>query len=79
MDVIVDDIAERAAQLGSKAIATLEEFKQLSEIKEHPNQYPDANKMLSNLFADHEKLSAAQEPMLIQSMKSTTTSRLMTF
>lgn len=54
LEVIVDDVAERIPQLGGKAIATLEEFKQLTRLKEDAGQYPDANKMLSNLLNDHE-------------------------
>jgi len=56
LDVIVDDIAERIPQLGGKAIATLEEFAKLSRIKEDAGEYPDANKMLSNLLADIEAI-----------------------
>jgi starvation-inducible DNA-binding protein len=56
LDVIVDDVAERIPQLGGKAMATLEEFGALSRIKEDAGQYPDANKMLSNLLADHETI-----------------------
>ncbi len=56
LDVIVDDVAERIPQLGGKAVATLEEFAKLSRIKEDTGQYPDADKMLSNLLADHEAI-----------------------
>jgi len=56
LDVIVDDVAERLPQLGSKTIATMEEFGRLSRIKEDAGKYPDANKMLSNLLADHETI-----------------------
>jgi starvation-inducible DNA-binding protein len=56
LDVIVDDVAERIPQLGGKAIATIEEFAQLARIKEDAGQYPDANKMLSNLLSDHESI-----------------------
>lgn len=56
LDVIVDDVAERMPQLGGKAIATLGEFQELSQIKEDTGQYPDADKMLSNLLADHEAI-----------------------
>ncbi len=56
LDVIIDDIAERIPQLGGKAIATVEEFKELTRLKEDPGQYPDSNKMLSNLLNDHESV-----------------------
>lgn len=54
IDAFVDEIAERIPQLGGKTIATLEEFKKIARIKEDPGQYPDSDKMLSNLLADHE-------------------------
>lgn len=56
LDVIVDDVAERIPQLGGKAVATLKEFQELSQINEDIGQYPDADKMLSNLLADHEAI-----------------------
>ena len=54
LNVFVDDVAERAWQLGGKSLGTLAEFTQHSRIKEHPGQYPAATAMLSNLLADHE-------------------------
>jgi len=54
LNVFVDDVAERARQLGGKAWGTLSEFTQHSRIKEHPGQYPVATAMLANLLADHE-------------------------
>jgi starvation-inducible DNA-binding protein len=56
LDATVDDIAERIPQLGGKAIATMEEFKQLARLKEDVGQYPEANNMLSNLLNDHEAI-----------------------
>jgi starvation-inducible DNA-binding protein len=54
LEVIIDDVAERIPQLGGKAVATLDEFKRSARLKEDPGQYPDSNKMLSNLLSDHE-------------------------
>lgn len=54
LDEIVDDIAERARQLGGNALGTLSEFQKRARIKEHPNEYPDARTMISNLLDDHE-------------------------
>ncbi len=54
LNVFVDDVAERARQLGGKSLGTLAEFTQHARIKEHPGQYPVATAMLSNLLADHE-------------------------
>lgn len=56
LDTIVDDVAERIPQLGGKAIATMEELIELTRLKEDAGQYPDANKMLSNLLNDHESV-----------------------
>ena len=55
----VDDVAERARQLGGKAWGCLAEFTQHARIKEHPGQYPAATAMLSNLLADHEAVIRA--------------------
>lgn len=56
LDVIVDELAERIPQLGGKAAATMEEFNHAARISEDPGQFPDANKMISNLLADHEAI-----------------------
>lgn len=54
LDGIVDEVAERARQLGGKSVATLVEFSKNARIKEHPNEYPDVQTMISNLLNDHE-------------------------
>ncbi len=51
---MVDRVAERARSLGGKALGTLKEFLDETRLKETPAQYPNAEKMLSNLLADHE-------------------------
>lgn len=56
LEIIIDDVAERIPQLGGKAVATLEEFKQLTRLKEDVGQYPNSNKMLTNLLDDHETI-----------------------
>lgn len=56
LEVIIDDVAERIPQLGGKTVATLEEFKQLTRLKEDVGRFPDANKMLTNLLEDHETI-----------------------
>jgi starvation-inducible DNA-binding protein len=56
LDGMVDDVAERARQLGGKSLGTLEEFARHSNINEHPGQYPDAQAMISNLLKDHETI-----------------------
>lgn len=56
LDTVVDDVAERARQLGGRALGTLAEFIQRTRLKESPGEWPDAEKMLRNLLADHEAL-----------------------
>ncbi len=50
----IDEVAERISKLGSNAIGTLEEFKELTTIKEHPNKYPSSKEMILELLEDHE-------------------------
>ncbi len=54
LDDIIDDVAERARQLGGNSVATLAEFLQLARLKEQPGEYPDARTMLDQLLADHQ-------------------------
>jgi starvation-inducible DNA-binding protein len=54
LDEMVDEIAERARQLGGKSLGTLDEFARYSSINEDPGQNPDAQAMISNLLKDHE-------------------------
>src|SRR5919201_5650951 len=56
LDEMVDDIAERARQLGGKSLGTLDEFVRHSSINEHPGQYPEAQKMIENLLKDQETI-----------------------
>src|SRR5262245_38550604 len=56
IDDFVDEVAERARQLGGHSVATLTEFAEESRLKEHPGQYPSAEEMLENLLADHEAI-----------------------
>jgi starvation-inducible DNA-binding protein len=56
LDDFVDDVAERARQLGGHSVATLSEFVEEARLKEHPGQYPAAEEMLENLLADHEAI-----------------------
>jgi starvation-inducible DNA-binding protein len=54
LDEMVDEIAERARQLGGKSLGTLDEFVRYSSINEDPGHNPDAQTMISNLLKDHE-------------------------
>jgi len=56
LDDFVDDVAERARQLGGHSVATLGEFTEAARLKEHPGQYPAAEEMLENLLGDHETI-----------------------
>jgi starvation-inducible DNA-binding protein len=54
LDDFVDDIAERARQLGGRAFGTLAEFAKTSRLTEQPGAVPAAKEMLATLLADHE-------------------------
>jgi starvation-inducible DNA-binding protein len=56
LNVVVDDVAERARSLGGWALGTLKEFSQHARLNEHPDQYPNAREMIANLLADHETI-----------------------
>ena len=56
IEEMIDEIAERARQLGGKSFGTMEEFVRHSSIKEDPGDYPDANRMIANLLTDHESI-----------------------
>src|SRR5438105_6276304 len=56
LDEIVDRVAERARQLGGKALGTMEEYQRHTDLTEEPGRYPDPQTMLSNLLKDHEKI-----------------------
>jgi starvation-inducible DNA-binding protein len=54
LNEIVDEVAERARQLGATALGTLREFVEKGRLTEQPGTYPEAMTMISNLLADHE-------------------------
>jgi starvation-inducible DNA-binding protein len=54
LNVVVDEVAERARSLGGWAFGTLAEFSQHARLEEHPGHYPSAREMVANLLADHE-------------------------
>ena len=56
LEVIMDDVAERARIVGGHALGTLGEFLRFTRLKEHPGQYPVAREMISNLLHDHETI-----------------------
>jgi starvation-inducible DNA-binding protein len=54
LNEFVDDIAERARQLGGRAFGTLAEFAKSARLTEQPGAAPAAKEMLATLLADHE-------------------------
>jgi starvation-inducible DNA-binding protein len=56
IDEMIDEVAERARQLGGKSLGTLDEFVRHSSINEDPGQNPDPQTMISNLLKDHETI-----------------------
>lgn len=53
----IDEIAERASQLGGMAIGTTSEFSKLSVLKEAPGKNPANNlDMVKELLGDHETI-----------------------
>ena len=56
---VVDDVAERARQLGGRAFGTLAEFTKSARLTEQPGTAPAAKEMLATLLADHEAIIRA--------------------
>ncbi|MGV2828322.1 Dps family protein [Myxosarcina sp. GI1(2024)] len=52
----IDETAERIRALGGYPVGTAEGFVKLGTIREHPNDLPDANKMVERLVVDHEQI-----------------------
>lgn len=50
----IDQIAERIGKLCQKTIGTMDEFLNLSPIKENPGKYPSSKDILKELLNDHE-------------------------
>lgn len=53
---ITDSLAERIRMIGGYACGTLNEFKGMTRINEHPGQQPDTPAMLTQLIVDHERV-----------------------
>jgi starvation-inducible DNA-binding protein len=54
LNEVVDEVAERARQLGGRAFGTLAEFAKAARLTEQPGEAPAARDMLASLLADHE-------------------------
>jgi starvation-inducible DNA-binding protein len=59
LNELVDEIAERARQLGGRAYGTLAEFAKTSRLVEQPGATPAASDMLKALLGDHESIIRA--------------------
>ena len=53
---VVDEVAERARQLGGRAFGTLAEFAKTARLTEEAGTAPAAKEMLTTLLADHEAI-----------------------
>ena len=56
LSVHADDIAERIRALGGYPLGTAEGFLRYASIKEHPNDLPNANEMVTRLYTDYEQI-----------------------
>lgn len=54
LEEIIDEVAERINQLGSKTIGTMKEFNELSRLKEAPGTYPAQKDMIKELLNDYQ-------------------------
>src|SRR5437773_4419385 len=54
LNEFVDEVAERARQLGGRAYGTLAEFVKVARLTEAPGAVPAAKDMIATLLADHE-------------------------
>ena len=56
LQLIADEVAERARMLGGTPIGTLAEFSEHSRLSENPGTVPNAKDMIANLLDDHEHI-----------------------
>jgi starvation-inducible DNA-binding protein len=56
LEEAIDEIAERINKLGAKTPGTMQEFLQMTSLKESPGKYPSQKEMLRELLKDHEAL-----------------------
>src|SRR5688572_2344115 len=54
LEEAIDEIAERINKLGTKTPGTMQEFLQMTSLKESPGKYPSQKEMLRELLKDHE-------------------------
>ena len=70
LEKIIDDTAERINELGGKTIGTMQEFLDLTNLKEHPKTYPTQTEMIAELLADYEKIVIIIRNSVVQCDKS---------
>ena len=56
LEEAIDEIAERINKLGAKTPGTMEEFLEMTSLKESPGRYPSQKEMLRELLKDHEAI-----------------------
>lgn len=54
LEEAIDEIAERINKLGAKTPGTMQEFLDMTSLKESPGKYPSQREMLGELLKDHE-------------------------
>ncbi len=54
LEKIIDDTAERINELGGKTIGTMQEFLEITNLKENPKLYPNQKDMIVELLTDYE-------------------------
>lgn len=56
LEEAIDEIAERINKLGAKTPGTMQEFLQMTSLKESPGRYPSQQEMIKELLKDHEAI-----------------------
>ncbi len=56
LNIVIDDVAERARALGGRSLGSLAEFLKETRLKEDKSSSTDSKHMLKSLLADHEAL-----------------------
>lgn len=60
----IDDLAERVREIRGFPIATMTEFKERTDIVEHPGSNPEASMMLVDLLQDHDLIRSQIQEIL---------------
>jgi len=54
LEKAIDEIAEKINKLGTKTPGTMQEFLEMTSLKESPGRYPSQKEMIRELLKDHE-------------------------